>query len=207
MTTNRTKRAPVFRNLADLPKNGDQRVRRTRARLGKALVQLIVEKPFETITVQDVLDRAQASRSTFYTHFRDKNDLFLSEVDEFLEGMANALSQFGDRSERVAPVEELFAHLHDVRPFYNALVASGRIQDVWELGREHFGRGIERRLAEIPCAHRVPRQERAAVAYGLAGSLFSLLSWWIHHGMTPSPKEMDALFHRMVWSGAGTNAG
>ncbi len=203
MTTNRTNRVPVFRKLADLPKNGDQRVRRTRDRLGAALVQLLVEKSFDAITVQDVLNRAKVSRSTFYTHFRDKNDLFLSEVDEFLEGMANALSEFGDRSERVAPVEELFAHLGEVRPFYNALVASGRIQDVWELGREHFGRGIERRLAEIPRAHRIPRQQRAAVAHGLAGNLFSLLSWWLHHGMTPSPKEMDELFHRMVWNGTG----
>lgn len=203
MTTNRTNPAPVFRKLADLPKNGDLRVRRTRDRLGKALVQLLVEKSFDAITVQDILCRAKVSRSTFYTHFRDKNDLFLSEVDEFLEGMANALSQFGDRSDRVAPVEELFAHLSQVRPFYDALVASGRIQDVWELGREHFGRGIERRLAEIARAHRVPRQERAAVAHGLAGNLFSLLSWWLHHRTTVSPKEMDELFHRMVWSGAG----
>ena len=192
----------MFRNLADLQKKEDRRVRRTRDRLGDALVELLVQKPFDDITVQDVLDRAGVSRSTFYTHFSGKNDLFFSDSDEFLEAMATALSRFGDKSERVAPVQELFAHIAQVRPFYNALVESGKIQDVWELGREHFARGIEKRLSEIPRARRIRHDRRAALAHGFSGNLFSLLSWWVQHGMTLSPEEMDKLFHKMVWAGA-----
>ncbi|HEY4285001.1 MAG TPA: TetR/AcrR family transcriptional regulator [Chthoniobacterales bacterium] len=191
----------MFRNIDDLPKKEDRRVRRTRDRLGDALVELLVEKPFDDITVQEVLDRARVSRSTFYTHFKDKNDLFLSDSDEFLEGMATALSRFGDKSERVAPVQELFAHIGEVRPFYNALVESGKIRDVWELGREHFSRGIEKRLEEIPRGRAIARDQRAAVAHGLAGNLFSLLDWWVQNGMKRSPAEMDKLFHHVVWSG------
>ena len=101
----------MFRNVADLQKKEDRRVRRTRDKLGDALVELLVQKSFDEITVQDVLDRAGVSRSTFYSHFSDKNDLFFSDADEFLEGMATALSRFGDKSERVAPVQELFAHI------------------------------------------------------------------------------------------------
>ncbi len=111
MNRNRTETRPVFRNVADLQKKEDRRVRRTRDKLGDALVELLVQKPFDEITVQDVLDRAGVSRSTFYSHFSDKNDLFFSDSDEFLEGMATALSRFGDKSERVAPVQELFAHI------------------------------------------------------------------------------------------------
>jgi AcrR family transcriptional regulator len=201
-TRNRTEKGPVSRNLADLKKKGDRRVRRTRDRLGDALVELLVQKPFDDITVQDVLDRAEVSRSTFYTHYRDKNDLFLSDAEEFFEGMATALSRFGDKSERIAPVQELFAHVGEVRPFYNALVESGRIHDVMELGREHFARGIEQRLNEMPRACGIRRDRRGAIAHGLAGSLFSLLAWWIQHGMTPPAVEMDKLFHKLVWAGA-----
>ena len=201
-TRNRTEKRPVFRNLADLEKKEDRRVRRTRDQLGDALMELLVQKPFDDITVQDVLDRAGVSRSTFYTHYRDKNDLFLSDADEFFEGMATALSRFGDKSERVAPVQELFAHIGEVRPFYNALVESGRIHDVMELGREHFARGIEQRLNEMPRACNIPPDRRGAIAHGLAGSLFSLLSWWVQHGMTRPPAEMDQLFHKLVWAGA-----
>src|SRR4030081_5773 len=199
---NRTEKRPVFRNLTDLDKKEDQRVRRPRDRLGDALVELLVQKPFDDITVQDVLDCAGVSRSTFYTHYRDKNDLFLSDAEDFFEGMATALSRFGDKSERIAPVQELFAHIAEVRPFYNALVESGRMHDVMELGQEHFARGIEQRLNEIPRACTIPSDRRGAIAHGLAGSLFSLLAWWVQHGMTMSPEEMDKLFHRLVWTGA-----
>src|SRR5882724_4985340 len=188
---NRTEKPPVSRNLENLDKKEDQRVRRTRDRLGDALVELLVQKPFDDITVQDVLDRAGVSRSTFYTHYRDKNDLFLSDAEEFFEAMATALSRFGDKSERVAPVQELFAHVGEVRPFYNALVESGRMHDVMELGQEHFARGIEQRLKEISRSRTIPSNRRSAIAHGLAGSLFSLLTWWVHHGMVLSPDEMD----------------
>jgi AcrR family transcriptional regulator len=204
---NRTEPRLVFRNAADSFRKEDRRVRRTRDRLGDALVQLLVEKPFDTITVQEVLDRAKVSRSTFYSHFRDKNDLFLSDSDEFLEGLATALSRFGDKSERVAPVQELFAHIADVRPFYNALVGSGKIHDVWELGREHFARGIEKRLGEIPRGRSVSRRQRRALAHGFAGALFSLLEWWVHSGKDFSPADMDKLFHQMVWAGCRGDGG
>ena len=199
---NRTEMHPLSRNLERSDTKVDQRVRRTRDRLGDALVELLVKKPFADITVQDVLDGAGVSRSTFYTHYRDKNDLFLSDVEEFFESMATALSRFGDKSERVAPVQELFAHIGEARPFYNALVESGRMPDVMELGLGHFGRGIAQRLNEIPRARTIPPDRRGAIAHGLAGSLFSLLTWWVQHGMTLSPEEMDKLFHRLVWTGA-----
>jgi Bacterial regulatory proteins, tetR family len=70
----------------------DQRIERTRERLGNAYVALIHEKPIEDVTVQDVLERASVGRSTFYLHFRDKNDLLLSQLEKFLEMMSTSLS-------------------------------------------------------------------------------------------------------------------
>lgn len=202
MNRNRTEKPHLSRNLDELGGKEDQRVRRTRDRLGDALVELLVKIAWDDITVQDILDRAGVSRSTFYAHYRDKNDLFLSDAEDFFESMATALSRFGDNSERVAPVQELFAHIAEARPFYSALVESGRIHIVMELGQEHFARGIEQRLNEIPRARTIPPDRRGAIAHGLAGSLFSLLGWWVQHGMTSLPGEMDKLFHRLVWTGA-----
>ena len=182
-------------------KNEDQRVRRTRDRLGDALMALLIEKPFDDITVQDVIARAGVSRSTFYTHYRDKNDLFLSDAEEFFEMMATALSRRGEKSDRVAPVRELFAHIAEVRPFYEALIASGRSHDLIQLGQGHFARGIEQRFRELTRAATIPPQQRSAVAHALAGSMFSLLTWWIHHNMASSADEMDRLFHELVWTG------
>src|SRR5258708_7473764 len=104
------------------PKKMDRRVRRTRDVLGDALVELMHEKPFTDITVQHVLDRAGVSRSTFYTHFSDMDDLFLSDVEDFLEHMAFALSRNSEKSKRVAPVRELFAHVAEWHRFHGVLV-------------------------------------------------------------------------------------
>jgi AcrR family transcriptional regulator len=187
--------------LAPPKKKTDARVRRTRDALGDALIALMQEKPFDTITVQDVLDRAHVSRSTFYTHYSDKDDLLMSDAEEFFEALSMALSQHGDKSDRVFPVREFFAHLSDVQPFFKALVKSGKYHENMELARGHFARGIERRLAELPRGKNIPANQLPAIAFAHAGALLSLLSWWLDRGMRESPAEMDELFHRMVWNG------
>jgi len=185
----------------------DRRVRRTRDVLGDALVELIQEKPFDAITVQEVLDRAGVCRSTFYMHFRDKNDLFVSDVDEFLQGMSMYLVHRREASERVAPVRELFAHVGEMRRLHAALVASGRLQDFLDLAQGHFARAIEQRLATLPRASGLAADQRVALANALAGSLLALMSWWLRRGTPGSAEQMDELFHRMVWSGVSPVAG
>lgn len=192
-------------HLAEPTKKTDARVRRTRDALGDALVALMQEKPFDTITVQDVLDRADVSRSTFYTHYSDKDDLLMSDAEEFFEAISMALSQAGDKSDRVFPVQEFFAHLADVQPFFKALMKSGKYQENMELARGHFARGIERRLAELPRSRSILAHELPAIAFTHAGALLSLLTWWLDRGMRESPAEMDQLFHRMVWNGVSGN--
>jgi AcrR family transcriptional regulator len=186
---------------AAAPRKGDRRVRRTRDALGDALVALMHERPFPAITVQQVLDRAHVGRSTFYTHYRDKDDLFLSDVDEFFEGMATLLTRCGEASHRVAPVRELFAHVAAWREFVAALVTSGKFHDVRDLGQGHFARAIDRRLADLPAAAGLSPAYRAALSHALAGALLSLLWWWIDHTAAGSPAEMDDVYHRLVWSG------
>jgi AcrR family transcriptional regulator len=184
----------------------DRRVRRTRDVLGDALVELMHEKPFDSITVQQVLDRAHVGRATFYSHYSDKNDLFLSDVEDFFEAMAFLLARRGEVSNRVAPVSEFFAHVAEWHEFHAALVASGKIRDVWELGGGYFARAIEQRLSALPCASAITSTRRTALAHAFSGALFSLLSWWLDSGMPASPAQMDDLYHQMVWSGASTPA-
>lgn len=192
-------------HLAVSKKKTDARIRRTRDALGDALVALMQEKPFETITVQDVLDRAHVSRSTFYSHYNDKDDLLMSDAEEFFESISMALSVHGDKSDRVFPVKEFFAHLSDVQPFFKALVKSGKFQENMELARGHFARGIERRLSELPRGQSIPANQLSAIAFTHAGALLSLLTWWLDRGMREPPAEMDELFHRMVWKGVSTD--
>ena len=115
-TKTKTQRAPKI----------DRRILRTRDALGDALVALMHEKNFDQITVQHVLDRAGVGRATFYAHYRDKEDLFMSDVEEFFTMAASLLKRHSVSTKRLAPIRELFSHLRDVREFYLALVASGK---------------------------------------------------------------------------------
>ena len=184
----------------------DRRIRHTCERLGSALVALIQERPIDDVTVQDVLDRASVGRSTFYLHFRDKDDLLLSQLEKFLETMSTALSTRNERSHRVVPVAELFAHIGSQKKLYRALADSGRLNDFFDLAQGYFARGIEQRLTESKrlsnlAQPRLPQRELGARASALAGSLLSLLRWWLDRGARESPRAMDELFHRMVWKG------
>lgn len=182
-------------------KKTDARVRRTRDALGDALVALMHEKPFDTITVQDVLDRANVGRSTFYSHYSDKDDLLMSDAEEFFEAVATMLSARGDKSDRVFPVQEFFGHIIDAKQFVDALMSAGKFNDSMELARGMFARGIEKRLAELPRGRPIPESERPVIAFAHAGALLALLTWWIDRGMKQTPAEMDQLFHRLVWKG------
>ena len=122
--------------LAGSNKKTDARVRRTRDALGDALIALMQEKAFETITVQEVLDRAHVSRSTFYTHYSDKDDLLMSDAEEFFESISQTLSVCGDQSDRVFPVREFFSHITEAKQFVEAnnwsydFVGAGRLPGV-----------------------------------------------------------------------------
>jgi AcrR family transcriptional regulator len=191
---------------AKQPRKPDQRIRRTHERLGSALLALILERPIDDVTVQDVLDRASVGRSTFYLHFRDKDDLLLSQLEMFLETMSTALSIRKEASHRVAPVAELFAHIENQNKLYRALADSGRLNDFFDLAQGYFARGIERRISEskrLPNLRlsKLPQRELGARSSALAGSMLSLLRWWLDRGEKESPRAMDELFHQMVWNG------
>jgi AcrR family transcriptional regulator len=180
----------------------DRRISRTRNTLGDALIELMRDQPFDSITVQQVLDRARVSRSTFYTHYRDKDDLFLSDVEDFLELIGTLLTRRSAPARRLFPVEELFAHLTDLSGIAEVITKSGRGPEVRELGVGCFARSIEKRL--LLAGVKMPRVELHATAHSLAGSIFSLLDWWMRNGKAITPKDMDAHFHRLAWGGLGT---
>jgi AcrR family transcriptional regulator len=179
----------------------DRRVVRTRVALGHALVELMLEREFDEITVQQVLDRANVGRATFYAHFKDKRDLLLSDAERFLEMLEEHFTHSAIGTRRVAPVTELFAHVADVGEFPRVLDKAGLLDPMLELFTGHLARIIERRVAEL-----APRAERSALSDSVmsrvfAGGLVELLRWWMRRASRPTPQEMDDRFHEIVWSG------
>src|SRR5438552_11771223 len=89
----------------------DRRVTKTVASLRLALTELILEKHYDAITVQDIIDRANVGRSTFYTHFRDKEDLLIGDWKKFLGLVAAHIDLDGVSQGHLVPMEGLMMHL------------------------------------------------------------------------------------------------
>lgn len=184
----------------------DKRAVRSRKLLGDAFLMLIHEKAIEEVTVQDVLERAGVGRSTFYLHFRDKNDLLLCQLEMFLDMMSSLLTKRGEVSKRVAPVAEMFDHIGSQGKMYRILKDADRLNDFYDLAQDYFTRGIENRLKESGRFENISRITLNARSSALAGSLLSLLRWWLDRGAKdPTPAEMDKLFHAMAWKGVAWN--
>jgi AcrR family transcriptional regulator len=189
------------RKPASRRRKPDRRIQSTRNRLGNALIALIEDKPIDEVTVREVLDRAGVGRSTFYVHYSDKDDLFLSVLEQGLEMWTTTLSRQQEKSNRVAPVAEFFGHVASAKRLYRALVNSGRIEAFFELAQGYFARGIEQRIKESTDLRNLDQHELAACSNAFAGGLLSLLRWWLDRGAKESPRAMDEIFHRMVCRG------
>ena len=102
----------------------DRRVRRTRRILHEALISLILEKGYGRITVQDILDRADVGRSTFYVHYRDKEALLVTSFDDLrdeLQRTIEAMAPGVPPVDTALPAAVIFEHAHRNRRVYRAL--------------------------------------------------------------------------------------
>jgi AcrR family transcriptional regulator len=98
-------------------KSSDRRVRKTLATLHEAIAALIREKAYDKISVGEILDRADVGRSTFYMHFRDKDDLLVSSMHDMLRNVrSSAPSASANWDERVIWFSlPIFEHIHQHR--------------------------------------------------------------------------------------------
>src|SRR5512132_4155874 len=129
-------------------KKPDRRADRTRHSLSEALVGLIKEKRFDDITVQNVIERADVGRSTFYSHFRDKEDLFQRDWERFLDDFAQHIDWKKAGDSPFVPVSYLFQHLQDYQQFYRGLVRSRKAEAVFRTGASYLAKLVESSLTE-----------------------------------------------------------
>ena len=176
----------------------DRRVRRTRTLLRDALVQLILEKPYDQITVQDILDRADVSRSAFYAHFQAKDDLLLMGMPE------NILHYGQDESDALIPsVAGLFQHVQAGGEWLEAMSNNQAMIMLSKLARQRMVENWLERIEAAQDAGHEFHMPAPAIAHYLTGALMSLLMWWVGEGMCQSPAEMDEMFQRLAAQGLG----
>ncbi len=194
------KRPPKVRERGRPPRL-DARAARSQLALGRALVALMTDTAFDAITVQQVLDRAGVGRATFYAHFRNKDDLLLSDADRFISMLGRHFAGVAAGTTRVAPIVELFTHVEDVARFIDALARSGRQEAVHDLLMAHLAQMIEQRLTVLVPPAVAPPLGLDVSARICAAMAMELLRWFHEHRHETTPRAMEQRFHAMVWRG------
>jgi len=175
----------------------DPRAARSTHALSGALIELIRERDFDDITVQQILERAGVGRTTFYAHYRNKEDVLYSSYERLFSALEPMLARDDGGAPRLFPVKELLSHVAEMRPLVDGLRAANRLGDVWSMCTEHATRMIESRTRD-----RTPRGAEAPgrlVARMLAGALVEAMEWWLDHPASATPAEVDAAFHALAW--------
>lgn len=180
----------------------DRRVRRSRQLLQEALLALILEKGYEAVTVQDVIDRADVGRSTFYAHFHDKEDLFLSEFEtlrsqfeEHLTGQPRAGQGPWDVSLM------MFQHAQSQLRLYKALAG----KQAGSVALTH----IQKYLAALLREHLKPlftKKKNVQVppeilVHYLISSFMALLTWWLDHDLPYPAERMNDIYRQLTQPG------
>jgi len=183
-------------------KSTDRRVQRTRKLLQDALISMMIEKGYDATTVQNIVDRANVGRATFYAHFADKETLLASRLEDLRVLLAERLHQApGSLGFSLAMLE----HARDHLPLYGAIV--GRESGAFVLQRIH------RTIADLvgldlkALGFKGVAERRALALEYIAGAFMAVLTWWLDHGAKLPPQEVDIIFRRLVMQGLAAESG
>lgn len=176
----------------------DRRVERTRRLLTEALMELIRERSYDDVTVQDVLDRADVGRSTFYAHFRNKDHLLLGDFGRGASADQAPLGSF-----------RLFHHLAENYGLYRSLAGTDGLAPVMERLEEMIRTSVRRACRERLVAGDLsegsgrpeggPAPVDLEVLEGfLTGALLRTVTEWLEAGMPHPPERMQGMLETLV---------
>jgi len=185
-----------------VPKNGvnDRRVEKTRGSLHMALASLIHEKSYEDIVVKEILARANVGRSTFYSHFRDKDHLLESSIGDML----------GDAAAPAATNRAIESLLHFSLPILEHIerygAADGLMTDagaqavVYERLERQLVRLVADELGRFT-RHRVVSEHEMPtdlLAHFVASTFVVVLNWWVASDRRLAAAEVNEAFRALV---------
>jgi len=165
----------------------------------------VLEKKYESITVQEILDRADIGRSTFYTHFRDKDELLVSgfeNVKSLLRSAQAAAKETPGKSyEKIIGFSlAMFEHAHEYRAVNRALVGSQAEAVVrWQIHSALDGIVGP----EVKAAMRQRKRADCAVSaelltHFLVSTYISVLTWWLNGRSPIPPKDIHEAYRQLV---------
>lgn len=184
-----------------MPRKDDRRILRTRKLLRESMVQLIMERGYDDISIQDVTDKANLGRATFYLHYHEKDDLLADVMrQQFDEFTYIAPSTIPPKAKAVElkRIQQLFDFAESRYDLFRimmigkgSMVASRYLH---QAVRDGYRRDIDR--IQEACGI-VPAISRDFIENYYAGSLISLIFWWLDNEMPYKSSEMAEMYMKV----------
>ena len=180
--------------LRDVVTTKDRRVRRTHAALQHALIELVEEQDLAQLTVADVAERADVSRSTFYDHYKDVHELAeaacTAMIDDLIESLP-ALSRDHGEQDPPPSLQAFFANFAEHAGLYRSLLGPQGSARVIDHIRRRVTAAVHAANCQTPTdpaddSHDVP-------AAFVAGALIGVATDWLQRGCPRTPAEMAEL--------------
>jgi AcrR family transcriptional regulator len=191
-------------NVETSMERSDRRIRRTQKSLHDALISLVLEKNYDSITIQEILDRADVGRATFYSHFKSKDELLISGAHNLRNTLNSAVqgkrSSSQSREVIIAFSRAMFEHASEYREVYHALLHT----QGWPVFRQHL-EGILDEIIRRECKAEIQKLRKTDsdvpvdlfILY-LRAAFFSVLTWWLDRRSRLTPAQIDEVFRSLV---------
>jgi AcrR family transcriptional regulator len=195
--------------MTEVLRKPDRRILRTRQLLRDALLALITDKGYQNITVQDVTDRANVARTTFYLHYKDIDDLLFSSMadmyqDLFDRWLARGPLNWTEDGFPSSNGTEDFEHVALYASFYRVMMSENGSMKFLVRVQQYLTQAMEATLQQcMPVGH-TPSMPLPMLAAILAGIEIGVMMWWIQNDMPYTPEAMARLCDR--FSGPGVMA-
>lgn len=174
----------------------DRRVKRTKRLLGSAMLELVVEQEYDTITINQLTERADVNRATFYLHYDSKDELLYEALEDKFEEL---VTSFKEVSTSVPIWEDTeidrltFEHVAENAELYKVILGERGMGYIINRILEYISQiSIKMLTDSLPPNVDLPVPPEL-IARHYAGSLYALLSWWVQNDMPHSPEYMANL--------------
>jgi AcrR family transcriptional regulator len=181
------------------PLRVDPRVRRTRRLLREALVSLMLEKDFSSISIKEITGRAEVAYITFFRHFESLDQLLMEILDEGLGELQAHIETLAKQSETSALETEgmlIFEYIGQKADLFRILFKSQSVTRV----RKKVVRNIATIFQKscLPLARSGNPMTTAILSNHIATSLLALIEWWIDNNMKPAPTQMGKVYKSLI---------
>ena len=178
-------------------KKVDRRILRTRRMLGEALIELILEKGFDAVTIRDITDRADIAYATFYRHYDGKEDLLINRVKKVMSSLEEIAQETSSDYFQVEGIL-LFEHVEAKQDLYRSLLGSKSNRYVIQQLKEMIMDSVRERAYARYKNVKYPAIPLDVLVNHTAVGTLELIAWWLENDKKYSIERMADIYKKLV---------